>query len=144
MAKIKDTKDDKLILTYQGKEVVINISEELAINENIINSQLKESPSSYAFLTLLRAQAIKERDKLEREKDVAYSEAYLFYKDSGASNMTNEKANHKANTAPKYESLYNKWLRACDKAEKLSSICRAYEGREKILQTLSANLRKER
>jgi hypothetical protein len=142
--KIKEIKDDKLVIKYQGRLVKVNITEELLINENTINSQLKESPSSYAFLTLLRARAIKDRDKLDREKEIAYSEAYIYYKDSGSSNMTNEKANHKANTSPKYISIYKKWLKACYVVEKLSGVCRSYEGREKIMQTLSANLRKER
>ena len=139
---ISKVKQDVLTVKYKGETIHINISQELSISENVINSQLKESPSSYAFLCLLRDKQIKLRDSLEREKDVAYSEAYMYYKGSGIP-LTNEAAQHKANSNPKYKSLFKKWLRACHKSSNLISVCKAYEGREKILQTVSANLRRE-
>ncbi len=142
--KIKDVKKDSLSILYNGEKIRINITEELAISEQVINSQLKEFPSSYSFLLLLRSNAIKERNNLDRQKDIAYSEAYLFFKDSNSNGMTNEKANHKANTSSKYVSLYEKWLKACYRASTLDDICKAFESRQAIIQTLSANLRKER
>lgn len=139
---ISKVKRDILTVIYKGETIDIDVSQELSISESVINSQLKESPSSYAFLCLLRDKQIKKRDLLERDKDVAYSEAYIYYKGS-SSGITNETAQHKANSNPKYKSIYKKYLRACAKASNLISICRAYEGREKILQTVSANLRRE-
>lgn len=139
---IKTVKSDILKVRYQGKIIRINITKELSINESIINSQLKDSPSSYAFLCMLKNKYIKERDKLDREKEIAYSEAWLYYKSSD-SKMNNDTANHKANTNKKYISIYNKWQKISNIAENLISICRAYENRENILRTISANLRKE-
>nr|DAJ84792.1 MAG TPA: recombination, repair and ssDNA binding protein [Caudoviricetes sp.] len=139
---IKTIKSDILKVRYQGKIIRINITKELSINESIINSQLKDSPSSYAFLCMLKNKYIKERDKLDREKEIAYSEAWLYYKSSD-SKMNNDTANHKANTNKKYISIYNKWQKISNIAENLISICRAYENRENILRTISANLRKE-
>lgn len=139
--RIKEVKNDSIEVIYQGKKIKINVTEELAISENVINSQLKELPSSYNFLLMLRTNAIKERNLLDRQKDIAYSESYIFYKDSG---MVNEKANHKANTCSKYTTLYEKWLKACTKASTLDDICKSFEARQAIIQTLSANLRKER
>lgn len=139
---IKTVKSDILKVRYQGKIIRINITKELSINESIINSQLKDSPSSYAFLCMLKNQYIKERDKLDREKEIAYSEAWLYYKSSD-SKMNNDTANHKANTNKKYISIYNKWQKISNIVENLISICRAYENRENILRTISANLRKE-
>lgn len=139
---IKTIKSDILKVRYQGKIIGINITKELSINESIINSQLKDSPSSYAFLCMLKNKYIKERDKLDREKEIAYSEAWLYYKSSD-SKMNNDTANHKANTNKKYISIYNKWQKISNIVENLISICRAYENRENILRTISANLRKE-
>lgn len=139
---IKTIKSDILKVKYQGKIIRINITKELSINESIINSQLKDSPSSYAFLCMLKNKYIKERDKLDREKEIAYSEAWLYYKSSD-SKMNNDTANHKANTNKKYISIYNKWQKISNIAENLISICRAYENRENILRTISVNLRKE-
>lgn len=134
--------NNKLEVKFQGKTYIIDVSKELEINENILNSQLKDSPSSYAFLCMIRNYYIKKRDKLEREKDIAYSEAWLFYKNSD-SRMNNDTADHKANTNKKYISLYNKWKIISNKADDLISLCRAYENRENILRTISANIRKE-
>ena len=143
MATIKEVKDDLIIVKNKGKVIKINITEELSINEKIINSQLKEFPSSYAFLCMLRDKSIKKRDSLEHEKDAAYSKAWLFYKEAD-SKLNNETVSHKASTNPKYQSILKRYGKALDKANRLISICRAYESRERILQTLSANIRREK
>jgi hypothetical protein len=140
--KISEIRDDIISVKYKGKLVTINIPKELSIDENIINSQLKNIPSSYAFLCLLRDNLIKKRDTLEREKNIAYSKAWLFYKESD-NRLNNDTANHKAMVNPKYLSIEERYLKAVHKANKLISICRAYESRERIIQTLSANIRKQ-
>lgn len=140
--KISEIRDDVISVKYKGKLVTINITKELSIDENIINSQLKNIPSSYAFLCLLRDNLIKKRDTLEREKTIAYSKAWLFYKESD-NRLNNDTANHKAMVNPKYLSIEERYLKAVHKANKLISICRAYESRERIIQTLSANIRKQ-
>lgn len=140
--KISEIRDDIISVKYKGKLVTINITKELSIDENIINSQLKNIPSSYAFLCLLRDNLIKKRDTLEREKNIAYSKAWLFYKESD-NRLNNDTANHKAMVNPKYLSIEERYLKAVHKANKLISICRAYESMERIIQTLSANIRKQ-
>ena len=140
--KISEIRDDVISVKYKGKLVTINITKELSIDENIINSQLKNIPSSYAFLCLLRDNLIKKRDTLEREKNIAYSKAWLFYKESD-NRLNNDTANHKSMVNPKYLSVEERYLKAVHKANKLISICRAYESRERIIQTLSANIRKQ-
>jgi hypothetical protein len=140
--KISEIRDDIISVKYKGKIVTINITKELSIDENIINSQLKNIPSIYAFLCLLRDNLIKKRDTLEREKNIAYSKAWLFYKESD-NRLNNDTANHKAMVNPKYLSIEERYLKAVHKANKLISICRAYESRERIIQTLSANIRKQ-
>lgn len=140
--KISEIRDDIISVKYKGKLVTINITKELSIDENIINSQLKNIPSSYAFLCLLRDNLIKKRDTLEREKNIAYSKAWLFYKESD-NRLNNDTANHKAMVNPKYLSIEERYLKAVHKVNKLISICRAYESRERIIQTLSANIRKQ-
>jgi hypothetical protein len=131
----------KLKVKFQGSTIEIDLQKELAINENIINSQLRNSPSSYYILSALRDKYIKERDTLEREKEIAYSEAWLFYKDSNE-RWNNEYVSHKANTNKKYVSICERYLKAQQKAQQFITICKAYESREGILRTLTANLRK--
>lgn len=131
----------KLKVKFEGKLIEIDIQKELSINENIINSQLRESPSSYYVLASLRDKYIKERDSLAREKDEAYSAAWIYIKDSNE-RFNNDYVSHKANINPKYKSIYQRYLKAVDKANKFIAICRAYENRENILRTINANLRK--
>lgn len=140
--KISEIKDDIISFKYKGELVTINISRELEINENIINSQLKNIPSNYAFLCLLRDKIIKRRDKLEKEKDYAYSKAWLYYKESD-NRLNNDTVSHKALTSKIYIKANDKYLKALDKANRFISICKAYESRERIIQTLSANIRKQ-
>lgn len=140
--KISEIKGDIISFKYKGKLVTINISRELEINENIINSQLKNIPSNYAFLCLLRDKIIKRRDKLEKEKDYAYSKAWLYYKESD-NRLNNDTVSHKALTSKIYIKANDKYLKALDKANRFISICKAYESRERIIQTLSANIRKQ-
>ena len=51
----------KLKVKFEGKLIEIDIQKELSINENIINSQLRESPSSYYVLASLRDKYIKRK-----------------------------------------------------------------------------------
>ena len=130
-----------LKVKMDGQEIIIDISKELSIDENLINSQLRDSPSSYYLLCRVRDKYIKLRDSLEREKDIAYSKVWTYLKDSNE-RWNNEYVSHKANTNNKYVSLYDKYLKACDKANLYISVCKAYEDRTNILRTLNANLRK--
>lgn len=136
------TELQKIKVKFEGNPLIIDIAKELSINENIINSQLKDSPSSYYILCKIRDKYIKERDALARQKEEAYSQAWVYYKDSNE-RWNNEYVSHKANTNKKYCSLCERHLKAVDKANKFISICRAYEARENILRTLNANLRKQ-
>ncbi len=140
--KIKEISDDEITVSYRGKIYTINITQELAIDENILNQQLKNIPSNYAFLCLLRDKSIKQRDKLERDKELAYAKAWVYYKESD-SRVSNELATNKALTNNSYREIEARYLKALDKANRLISICKAYESRERILQTISANTRRQ-
>ena len=106
----------KLKVKFEGKLIEIDIQKELSINENIINSQLRESPSSYYVLASLRDKYIKERDALAREKEEAYSNAWLYYKDANE-RWNNEYVSHKANLNKKYSSINERYLKAVEKAK---------------------------
>ena len=127
---------------YQGKVITIDIAKELSINQNKLDSQLREIPSSYYILCNLRDKAIRKRDTLAMQRDEAYSKAWTYYKDCNPS-WNNDYVSNKAVTNNKYVSLYNRYLKAAEKASSFISICRAYESKENILRTLSANLRRQ-
>lgn len=131
-----------LVVRYQGKKITLDIQKELSINSNKLDSQLREVPSSYYILCNLRDKYIRRRDLLARKRDEAYSRAWTYYKDSNPS-WNNDYVSNKANTNNKYVSLCNRYLMAAEKAAKFISICKAYESKENIMRTISANLRRQ-
>lgn len=131
-----------ITVKLKGKPITIDLSEELSINENLIDSQLRNSPSKYFIFAQLRDKYIRKRDDLSREKEEAYSKAWLFFKDSN-DRLNNEYVSHKANTTPKYVSICKRYNKIVEKTNLFISICKAYESRENILRTISANLRKQ-
>lgn len=141
--KINSIKSDIVTIKYKGKIINIDITKELSIDINMINSQLMELPSNYAFLCSLRDKYIKKRNFLEKNRDSIFSELWIYFKNAD-NRMTNDFVNNKVISNNKYKEADKKFLRASYKADKFISICKAYESRERILQTLSANLRKEK
>lgn len=139
---ISRIKNDTLTVSYKCKKVVIDITKELTIDDSLLNSQLMDSPSNYAFLCGVRDSYIKKRNKLEKQKDYQFSKLWLFYKKSNTK-MTNDMATHQVMDNAKYQAIEKRFLNINYKAERLISICKAYESRERILQTLSANLRRQ-
>lgn len=140
--KLNELKYKPLEIKYGGKKYQIDIDRELSIDNSLINNQIEDTPRNYAFLCMIRDKAIHQKNKLEYEMNQAYSEAWVFYKEND-SRVNNDLATHKASTNKKYLSIRSKYLKALNKANTYISICRAYESRERMLQTLSSNLRKQ-
>ena len=132
---------NKLKVKFQGKDLEIDFNKELKINEDIINSQLCDSPSSYYVLCSLRDKYIKERNALEREKDEAYSQLWVYYKDANE-RWNNDYVTNKVISSKKYSSIYERYLKAEARASQFISLCKAYESRTDILRTINANLRR--
>lgn len=131
-----------LKVKYQGKVITIDIQNELTIDRNKLESQLREVPSSYYILCSVRNTYIRRRDSLARERDEAYSKAWTYLKDANPT-WNNDYVSNKANSNHKYVSLSNKYLKAAEKAAMLIDLCKAYESKEGILRTLSANQRRQ-
>lgn len=132
---------NKLKVKFHGKDLEIDLNKELKINEDIINSQLCDSPSSYYVLCSLRDKYIKERNALEREKDEAYSQLWVYYKDANE-RWNNDYVTNKVISSKKYSSIYERYLKAEARASQFISLCKAYESRTDILRTINANLRR--
>ena len=131
-----------LKVKYQGNVITIDIQKELTIDRNKLESQLREVPSSYYILCSVRNTYIRRRDSLARERDEAYSKAWTYLKDANPT-WNNDYVSNKANSNHKYVSLSNKYLKAAEKAAMLIDLCKAYESKEGILRTLSANQRRQ-
>ena len=131
-----------LKIKYNGQHYTIDLNKELSINENLLGSQLRDSPSSYYLLCTIRDKHIKDRDSLAREQEYAYSQLWTYYKDSNE-RWNNDYVDNKVKQSKKYSSICDRYIKAQEKANQFISLCRAYESRENILRTISANLRKQ-
>lgn len=131
-----------LPLTHRGKTYKLDIIKELQINPSRINSELTEQPSSYYLLCLIKNHAVSERDRLEVERDASFSKAYIAAKESGP-NVNNDTAEHKARKSKAYVLAFEAYIQAKEEAQNLMDICRAFEQRSNLIQTISSNIRKE-
>lgn len=134
-------------ITYNGKRYRFNLYEELQVKENKINTELRSHASSYSFLTQLRSYLIDEYDKLEAAKTRTYNQLYKRYKNEKSS-LTNrpnsdDLAKSLAESSKIYKEAIHNMLRAKLSKNILDNACKAFESRAFLIQTLSANIRKE-
>lgn len=143
MDKLNDIKKHvSVTFEYDGEQYTLDISKELSINTNLLNDSLKNSPSSYAFLCLVRDTYLKKKETLERERDLSYAQIWIYFKEAYPK-WNNEFTNQKTISSSKYQSICKELESITYIYDTISSICKAFESRERILQTLSANLRKQ-
>ena len=134
-------------IVYRGRKYKVKIGKELAINESIINSQLKNHPSNYGFFTMIRVILLRDKDRAE--KYLEYVRAKLFDRYSNMVNeftgkpYTKEMVESKIKLNPNYGKAMNAFINAKFKWGQVDAAVKAYESRERLLQTISSNLRKE-
>lgn len=131
----------KVKYTENSKTYIIDLYKELNINSKQLEEQLKSNPYYYAMICKLKNQAIRERDKLEKERDEIFSKIYITAYENGTK-VTKELANHKANISAKYQMACDKYLEAKEVADNLISISIAFEMKSRLIQTVSSNHRR--
>lgn len=137
----------KISVEYGGEKFEFNLFEELKINESIISKEIKEQPNSYAFLAMLQTKLayLKDRAKVNEEK--IYNKLYDLFK-AKINNQTNrpnsdDVAKAKAMKHSQYVKARNKTLSLSKQLGTISNCVKAFEQRSSLIQTLSANRRKE-
>lgn len=131
-----------------GKELFeFNLNEELIVNENKINTEVKEQPNSYAFLSMLAKKLLRVYKDSEKQMEKKFSELYVKYKKklNPATQRPYDKdyAYHIANSNPDYQELKDKFLKAKSDYDTIETCVKSFEQRAFLIQTLSANIRKE-
>jgi hypothetical protein len=134
-------------ITYKGKRYKFNLYEETRINERRLNQELKTHASSYSFLTMLNNKIIYEFDLLEKDVERTSSKLYVFYKNQ-ISDQTNkpysdDMCKAKVLSSDTYKKKLHEMLLMKRNKSDLASAIRAFETRKDLMQTLSANVRKE-
>lgn len=136
-------------LKVNGELISFNIYQESKINEDNLNSELKKQPSLYSYLTTLNNELTQICEDQEVEVERIYSKRLLFYKieENFYSKKHGKVSDKMAEVLVNQDEIY---IAAKIKLNRLKkdkfnvySAVRAFEQKKDILQTLSANVRKE-
>lgn len=134
-------------ISYGGEVFKFNLSRELRIDERTINRELQEQPSSYAFLSLLHKKLYRKMKDTEQELNKIYARLYSKYLEEGKPEYgrgpTKEALEQRVTKNKDYQKSLTEYLNAEEDAKVLETCVRAFEQRKDIIQTLSANIRKE-
>lgn len=134
-------------ITYGNVRHRFNLFEELEISESSLNKELKKHASSYAFLTMLRTHLLKEVKRLEALKKSTYSKIYSQQKKktgAGGRPLNDDLAKANAESHSKYKSVIKRLIEAEHNYSIIHNAVTAFETRKDLIQSLSANMRKER
>ena len=138
----------EISLTYGDEKITFNLKEELKIDENIINRELKEQPSSYAFIAMLHKKLVRRSLDSDKKADRAFAKAFIKNKTSVDQStgrvMSKEVAKEKAELDPIYIKLQKQSSQSKEDADVIYVAVRSFEQRQLLIQTISANLRREK
>lgn len=134
-------------IKYQGEVFRFNLYEELIINEEKLNSEIKDQPSYYGFMGLLLVKLQKQMDDAEAELSKKESRLFIEYKTEINPNTSRENSTDLAEALVKDDDDYQKQLKVLNKIKESVGVMRqclkSFDQRSHLLQSLSANRRKE-
>ena len=137
----------KVSIKFGKEDFEFNLYEELQINESIISREIKQQPTSYAFLLLLQTNLSSSLSKAKVEEERTYNKLYIRYKKriNQSTNRPNSDDSAKAlvNTNPIYIKAQHNTIALAKNLGTISNCVKAFEQRSSLLQTLSANNRKQ-
>jgi len=132
-------------INYGDEEFHFNLFSELVVNENIINKEIKEQPSSRAFLSMLLTKLIRVEADNKKEMENTYSKMYIKFKNEidPITNrpVANDLAKEKAINSNRYQVAVSKYNIAKENKGIIETCVKAFEERGSLIQTLSANIR---
>lgn len=146
LAKKTDIMDVKI--KYGNQLIKFNLHEELIINENRINEEIKEQPTHYAYLCLLlnKLERIKNDKKAELNKVAA--KLFIKYKNK-IDPKTHRPYNNDLVEAmvinnKDHSTAEDNYFKAEQDWGTIKSAVGAFDQRSSLIQSLSANVRNER
>lgn len=143
----KDSKTNIVRIKW-GKEVVkFNLHDELVINEDKISREAMEQPSVYGFLSMLQKKLIRRKDDLEnrseRIKAIVFLRAKKTIDQYTKRPVSKEFAEYTATADEDYQDSLEILSKAKEDVGTITSCLRSFEQRANLIQTVSANSRKE-
>ena len=141
----KDSSFSKLTIKLGSDTIKLDMYQELKISEESLDPALQKQPVNYGFVAMVY-QRVTEAVKLYKlELEGFYSELYSKQEDKviNGKYQTKEAKENKVKTNPKYRIMQQKLIRLETQKGILEDFKRALEQKKDIMQTLSANRRKE-
>lgn len=136
----------RVVIQLNGEEIAFNLYTELRIDEDLVMDSLKIHPQQYAFLSILHKNSIKEVSDLEAELDTLKGELYTRYKTQpgiGARAKSKDLAIADLESDKTYLKAITRLNEAKHSKNILETCVKSFEVRKDLIQTLSANMRKE-
>jgi hypothetical protein len=127
-------------ILLDGKTYSFNLDTELKVQLTRLTGEIKDQPRQYAFLAMLRQKLVVKQRDLEKELKRKKDGMFVNYK------KTIEKvteANAKVNTDKDVQKMQDRVDHIADLKHVLDICLTAFDQRGRLIQTLSANERKE-
>lgn len=130
-----------------GDEIFrFNLTDEIKISEEGIDNEIKNQANSYALLSMLHKKLIKAARDAEMEAKRVRAQQYLNWKQDINPDTNrpypDEQCSSYAEVSEKYQAALRRWTDVQEKCNVLETCVRAFEMRNDLLRTLSANIRK--
>lgn len=136
-----------ITINYNSKDYSFNLYEEIDLDEDKINSEIKTHLKSYAFVAMLHKKCIKARKAAENERKRVFAIKFEKIKDeinpTTGRVFSNDMARLKAEKTKGYRLINEQYQDADHNCDILEVCVRAFEDRKDLMQTLASNLRKE-
>lgn len=129
-----------------GEELFkFNLFEELVVDENIINEEVRSQPTIAGFLSSLAVKLDRIKEDKLAESDKIYHRLFVKFKkaknDMGRPN-TDDMAKSLTLSHKNYIESTNKYRQAKENSDLIRACVKVFEQRSFLIQTLSANIRK--
>jgi len=146
LSKYKNRAINTIKIKYGDEQINFNIFEELKISEVIINREIKEQPSYYAFLLLVQKHLLTRFEKLKQKRKQIYGRLYLKAKErqNQGRPYNDEMCKAWVESHKAYVRVTDDCIEARDHADKVYAVVEGFRQRGNLLQTLSSNNRKDK
>ena len=135
-----------IAISYGEELFTFNLNSEVLVDENRINKEIQEQPSAYAFLGMLHKKLIRKAQDKKREMEKAYANMFIKFKkeiDTTTGRPTaNDLVKEKVISSKRYIDAEEEYYDALHESDIIEVCVRAFEQRQALIQTLSANIRK--
>lgn len=148
ISKYKGSSINIISIRYEKEDININLARAAKISEQSMEAEIKGQPSYYFFLFSLHKKLLTKFELLKLQRKSTYGRLYAMAKDRKSSStgryLSEAAVKAWVESHKKYLKASENCIRVRDQADQVLGAVRAFEQRKDLMQSLSANLRKER